>query len=259
MNNNLQFVLMSERIFTLFGEEIVPEQPKPVGKSRAKKRSDDQKDEAPGQDPEDAATVEDIAGQQPAQESAGPEVTPEVPHTAAPVAETMAAPAEVTPAGPEAPAQAEEIPVAALPQEPLPVHKEEKETAAPAKKTAAKKKEDDKPKPENLPADWKGDKQYFTIGEVAELFKVKTSHIRFWTNEFKINVRTTRKGDRLYTPAQIREIRTIHHLVKERGFTLSGAKAKLKTANNIDVETVDLKKSLTDLRNKLVLIKNQLK
>ena len=110
-----------------------------------------------------------------------------------------------------------------------------------------------------MPEDWRGDKQYFSIGEVAELFKAKTSHIRFWTNEFKINVRTTRKGDRLYTSDQIREIRTIHHLVKERGFTLTGAKAKLKAQNNMDVETVDLKYSLLQLRNKLMAIKNQLK
>ncbi len=109
-----------------------------------------------------------------------------------------------------------------------------------------------------LPEDWKGDKQYYSIGEVAELFKVKTSHIRFWTNEFKLKVRTTRKGDRLFTADQIRELRAIHHLVKERGFTLMGAKAKLKSQNNMDVETVDLKQALLQLRNKLLIIRNQL-
>ena len=110
----------------------------------------------------------------------------------------------------------------------------------------------------NLPADWKGEKNYYSIGEVADLFKVKTSHIRFWTNEFKLKVRTTRKGDRLYTPDQVREIRTIYHLVKERGFTLAGAKARLKSQNKKDMETIDLKDSLIQLRNKLVAIKNQL-
>jgi DNA-binding transcriptional MerR regulator len=108
------------------------------------------------------------------------------------------------------------------------------------------------------PEDWQGEKQYYSIGEVAELFKVKTSHIRFWTNEFKLKVRTTRKGDRLYTPAQIRELRAIYHLVKERGFTLSGAKAKLKAQNKMDVETVDLKQSLLQLRNKLLEIRNRI-
>jgi len=106
--------------------------------------------------------------------------------------------------------------------------------------------------------DWKGEKQYYTIGEVAEMFKVNTSHIRFWTNEFNIKVRTTRKGDRLYTTAQIQELRAIHHLVKERGFKLSGAKAKLKEQNKRDVHTIDLKQSLIQLRNKLVIIRKQL-
>lgn len=165
---------MSEKIFTLFGEEIVPEQLKAVGKSRAKKKT-------------------------------------------------------------------EEIRV----PESAPV--EEVRTKTDETKNFA------------LPEDWKGDKQYYSIGEVAELFKVKTSHIRFWTNEFKLKVRTTRKGDRLYTSEQVRELRAIHHLVKERGFTLTGAKAKLKSQNKLDVETVDLKQSLLQLRNKLLIIRNQLK
>lgn len=106
--------------------------------------------------------------------------------------------------------------------------------------------------------DWKGDKAYYTIGEVAGFFKVKTSHIRFWTNEFKLKVRTTRKGDRLYTPDQVRELRAIYHLVKERGFTLTGAKAKLKSQNKRDVVTVDLKTALTQFRSKLVILREQL-
>jgi DNA-binding transcriptional MerR regulator len=131
----------------------------------------------------------------------------------------------------------------------------------PAEALAEPKPEEKKEEVVNfeLPAGWTGDKQYYSIGEVAALFKVKTSHIRFWTNEFKLNVRTTRKGDRLYTPAQVRELRAIYHLVKERGFTLTGAKAKLKAQNKRDVETIDLKQALLQLRNKLVIIKNQLK
>ncbi|HXS36430.1 MAG TPA: MerR family transcriptional regulator [Flavipsychrobacter sp.] len=105
---------------------------------------------------------------------------------------------------------------------------------------------------------WEGDKQYYSIGEVASLFKVKTSHIRFWTNEFNLKVRTTRKGDRLYTPDQIREIRAIYNLVKEQGFTISGAKARLKDRKKMTVESVDLKQSLLQLRNKLLTIRNQL-
>jgi DNA-binding transcriptional MerR regulator len=109
-----------------------------------------------------------------------------------------------------------------------------------------------------IPEDWSGEKKYYTIGEVAEFFKVKTSHIRFWTNEFKLKVRTTRKGDRLFTPEQVKELRAIYHLTKERGFTISGAKAKLKTKNNMDVTTVDLKTSLLLLKTKLIALRKQL-
>jgi DNA-binding transcriptional MerR regulator len=114
------------------------------------------------------------------------------------------------------------------------------------------------PAAEIIPEDWKGEKKYYTIGEVAEFFKVKTSHIRFWTNEFKMKVRTTRKGDRLYTPENVKELRAIYHLVKERGFTLTGAKTKLRAQNKRDVTTVDLKTSLTQFRNKLLILREQL-
>lgn len=101
-------------------------------------------------------------------------------------------------------------------------------------------------------------KQYYSIGEVATLFKVKTSNIRFWTNEFKLKVRTNRKGDRLYTKEQINELRNINHLVKERGFKISGAKSKLKEDKKLNVTPFDLKQSLTQLRNNLLAIRDQL-
>ncbi len=107
--------------------------------------------------------------------------------------------------------------------------------------------------------DWEGDKKYYSIGEVAKIFNVRTSNIRYWTNEFALKVRTTRKGDRLYTPEQIKEIRTIYHLTKERGFTIAGAKGKLKESKKVSVQSVDLKDSLLQLRNKLVQLKNSIK
>src|ERR1700761_4236874 len=188
---------MSERIFTLFGEEIIPEQQKAAAKPRAKKKQEEKEEE------------NEVAEEQPK------------------------------------PVKKEKV------QEPE-VVAEEPATAAPTSKKRELEKEI------VLPEDWKGDKQYYTIGEVADLFKVKTSHIRFWTNEFKLKVRTTRKGDRLFTAEQIRELKAIHHLVKERGFTLTGAKAKMKAQNKMDVETIDLKQSLLQLRNKLLVIRNQI-
>lgn len=134
--------------------------------------------------------------------------------------------------------------------EPVPAIAEKKK---PAKKVKAEKTEET-----GILSGWAGDKQYYSIGEVAALFHVKTSNIRFWTNEFGLKLRTTRKGDRLYTPEQVKEIRTIYHLVKERGYTINGAKTKLKTQKKMSVESVDLKQSLLQLRNKLLVIKNSL-
>ena len=108
-------------------------------------------------------------------------------------------------------------------------------------------------------AGWTPDKQYYSIGEVAQLFNVRTSHIRYWTTEFTLKVRTTRKGDRLYTPANIAELRAIYHLLKERGFTISGAKARLKASSpQSSPEALDLKQALLQLRNQLLTIRNEL-
>lgn len=134
---------------------------------------------------------------------------------------------------------------------------EEDTVLKPSKAKKSKTAKEDTHKSDTL-RKWEGDKQYYTIGEVAAIFKVNTSNIRFWTKEFDMKVRTTRKGDRLYTPEQVREINTIYHLVKERGFTISGAKSKLKENRKISVQQVDLKKSLQVLRSKLLQIRKQL-
>lgn len=105
---------------------------------------------------------------------------------------------------------------------------------------------------------WKAEKQYYSIGEVAKLFAVRTSNIRFWAAEFDLKVRTTQKGDRLFTPQNITELRGIYHLVKERGFTIPGARARLKETTNVSVDTLDLKQSLLRLRNQLSVIRNKL-
>lgn len=108
-----------------------------------------------------------------------------------------------------------------------------------------------------LPEEKEG-RQYYAIGEVAAMLQVKTSNIRFWTKEFNLKVRTTRKGDRMYTPDQLKELRTIYYLVKEKKYTINGAKEKLKNQRNVTMQSVDLKNSLMQLRNKLLLMRNQL-
>ena len=74
----------------------------------------------------------------------------------------------------------------------------------------------------------KVEKLYYSIGEVAEMLEVPISTIRFWENEFVIlKPMKNKKGNRLFTPADIKNLRIIHHLVKDEGMTLSGAKKRL--------------------------------
>jgi DNA-binding transcriptional MerR regulator len=105
---------------------------------------------------------------------------------------------------------------------------------------------------------WVSEKQYYPIGEVAALFQVRSSHVRFWTNEFQIHVRTTQKGDRLYTADNIQQLRLIYHLVRERGFTIPGAKAVMAQQKKPQPNTLDLRDALLRLRNQLQTLRNGL-
>lgn len=103
------------------------------------------------------------------------------------------------------------------------------------------------------------EKLYYSIGEVSKMFDVSNSLIRFWENEFDIlQPRKNRKGDRLFTKADIANLRIIFHLVKEQGYTLEGAKKKLRdnkdeTAGNVELydRLGNLKIFLQDLHDKL--------
>ena len=71
-------------------------------------------------------------------------------------------------------------------------------------------------------------KRYYSIGEVAEMFGVSKSLIRFWESEFDfLRPHKNSKGDRRFTPQNIEQFRLIYHLVKERGFTLEGARQEI--------------------------------
>lgn len=73
------------------------------------------------------------------------------------------------------------------------------------------------------------EKLYYTIGEVADMFDVSRSLLRYWENEFSfLTPRKNKKGDRLFTKENIQQIQIIYNLVKVRGFTLEGAKQELK-------------------------------
>ena len=84
------------------------------------------------------------------------------------------------------------------------------------------------------------EKLYFTIGEEAQMFNVNTSHIRFWSKEFEvIRPATNKKGNRLYTQSDLENFKKIYHLVKEKGFTLKGAKSELKDSKS-KIKTADI-------------------
>lgn len=73
------------------------------------------------------------------------------------------------------------------------------------------------------------EKKYYSIGEVAEIFGVATSLIRYWEGEFDIiKPRKDKKGNRRFTKDDIEKIRLIYHLVKEKGYTLTGAQEIIK-------------------------------
>jgi DNA-binding transcriptional MerR regulator len=102
-------------------------------------------------------------------------------------------------------------------------------------------------------------KLYYSIGEVAEMFKVSASLLRFWENEFDIlQPKKNRKGNRLFTPEDIKNIKIIYHLVKERGFTLEGAKKKLKGNQEDTVDKFEIVESLKKVRGLLVEMKEGL-
>jgi DNA-binding transcriptional MerR regulator len=103
------------------------------------------------------------------------------------------------------------------------------------------------------------EKQYYSIGEVAAMFEVAPSLIRFWETEFDVlKPKKSKKGNRLFTPKDIENLRLVYHLVKERGFTIQGAREVLKNQSVQIKDKVEIIQSLEKVRGFLVSIKNQL-
>ena len=103
------------------------------------------------------------------------------------------------------------------------------------------------------------DKRYYGIGEVAVAFGVNTSLIRFWEKEFDVlKPKKNAKGNRKFTPEDIKNLKFIYHLVKERGFTLEGAKTHLKEEKKKSLETFEIISKLEDVKAQLLKIKEQL-
>jgi len=106
----------------------------------------------------------------------------------------------------------------------------------------------------NLP-----EKRYYKIGEVAKAFSVNTSLIRFWEKEFDIiKPKKNAKGNRLFTTEDVSNFKLIFNLVKERGFTLDGAKQKLKKNPEGIINNHEIISRLEAVKSELQKIKNQL-
>lgn len=103
------------------------------------------------------------------------------------------------------------------------------------------------------------EKRYYGIGEVAKAFGVNASLIRFWEKEFDVlKPKKNAKGNRKFTAEDIKNLKLIYHLVKERGFTLEGAKTHLKEEKQKTLNKFEIISKLEDIKNKLVKIKNQM-
>ena len=98
-------------------------------------------------------------------------------------------------------------------------------------------------------------KQYYPIGEVAAMFRVNISLIRFWENEFDIlKPRKNRKGDRFFRPDDVKNLKLIYFLLKERKYTISGAKSFIKSGKKVN-ERFEAIESLKNIRAMLLELK----
>jgi DNA-binding transcriptional MerR regulator len=104
-------------------------------------------------------------------------------------------------------------------------------------------------------------KLYYSIGEVAEIFNVNPSLLRFWEKEFSniLDLSKNSHGNRQYTQQDISKIRVLYNLVKEQGYTLEGAQKYLRENKKEAFEKDAIYTSLTKIREKLVELKSQVK
>ncbi|MFM9944149.1 MAG: MerR family transcriptional regulator [Bacteroidia bacterium] len=103
------------------------------------------------------------------------------------------------------------------------------------------------------------EKLYYSMGDVTAMFNVAPSLLRFWEKEFDVlDPKKNKKGNRLYTKADIETIKLIHYLTKEQGHTLQGAKEKLKTRRQPAEKNMAALESLKKVRQFLVEMREEL-
>ena len=103
------------------------------------------------------------------------------------------------------------------------------------------------------------EKRYYSIGEIAKAFNVNPSLLRFWEKEFKeINPKKKKGGSRKYTPEDVVTIQKIHHLLKEKGLTIEGAKKQLKLKDLAEDKNLVVIQKLEQLKSQLHQLKENL-
>jgi DNA-binding transcriptional MerR regulator len=103
------------------------------------------------------------------------------------------------------------------------------------------------------------EKLFYSIGEVAEMLNVPVSTVRFWENEFDVlKPRKNKKGNRLFMPEDLRNLKIIHHLVKEKGMTLAGVKKQLSEKLPETDYKFEINQSLNNIKDILLAIRDDI-
>jgi DNA-binding transcriptional MerR regulator len=104
------------------------------------------------------------------------------------------------------------------------------------------------------------EKKYYSIGEVAQQFKVAPSLIRYWEGEFDIiRPKKDKKGNRRYTKDDIQKIKYIFHLVKEKGYTLEGAREVIAQGKEQGFNKVEAVQKLQEIKDFLINLRDEFK
>lgn len=103
------------------------------------------------------------------------------------------------------------------------------------------------------------EKVFYSISEVADMFGVNQSNIRFWENEFDIlKPHKNAKGNRMFTPEDIENLKIIYHLLREKGMTIKGAQKKLKENKADTIQNIEIISRLQEIRQTLVEIRDEM-
>lgn len=103
------------------------------------------------------------------------------------------------------------------------------------------------------------DKVYYSIGEVAKYFGVSTSLIRYWEDEFPhLTPRKNGKGDRRYTKPDLEKMTIVYELIKEKKFTIAGARAHLADQSEKKQKPLTVKQRLLDIKAQLLSLREEL-